>query len=376
MYNYQNLMEEAKACQEKALAHFLAVKDSVNTGMAWRNIGRIYSKSGTSDSAVVCYSEAIPFLSEQNRSSIYNDIGGIYKRLEQYPKAFEYIQLALISLTDKNDAFPVYLNKGDLYRQIGQYDSACYYLFLSLASPNIHTRSGANQSLSYLEEERGDYMAAFKYMEKHLQLRDSVSKAERSRDLKNIERLYNYNLIEKGHFALERKVNQKTFQLYILLVFVFVLIIICTIYFQRFKRINRERYEKELRLLEQKQHEKTQEHLGRQKGKIDIFKQSPLCRKIETQEKINDDDWEKLQKEIESIYPDFAAHVKKLLPDADIIDIRLCYLAKINISSAQTGRLFCLVRSAITKKKQALYKKMNDADGKAKDFDIFMINFQ
>jgi tetratricopeptide (TPR) repeat protein len=79
MYNYQNLLEESKACQEKALVYFSTANDSVNTGMVWRNIGRIYTKSGALDSAVICYSKAIPFLSKQNRPSIYNEIGGIYK---------------------------------------------------------------------------------------------------------------------------------------------------------------------------------------------------------------------------------------------------------------------------------------------------------
>jgi hypothetical protein len=205
---------------------------------------------------------------------------------------------------------------------------------------------------------------------------DSIKIREQGDTLQRIRNLYDYNQIEKERCVLERKANQRTLQFYTSLAIIFVLIIVFASYLQRFKRINRKRYEKELRLLEQKQDEKTQEYLTRQKEMIDRFKQSPLYQKIATREKINDDDWEELQKEIESIYPDFTAHMEKLLPNADRIDIRLCYLTKINISSAQTGRLFCLSRSAITKKKQALYKKIKRIGGKAKDFDAFMINFQ
>jgi tetratricopeptide (TPR) repeat protein len=376
MYNYQNLTEESKAYQKKALEHFSTVNDSVNTGMAWRNIGRIYSKSGALDSAIVYYSKAIPFLSKQNCPSIYNEIGGIYKRLEEYPKAFEYIQLAFESLTEEDNINSLYLNLGDFYRKTEQYDSARYYLSLAVVSTNIYTKTSATLGLSYLEEEQQNYLTSLMLRERYLQLQDSIKIQEQSETLQRIQSLYTYNRIEKERFVLERKANQRTLQLYTLLIIFFVFIFVLAIYLQKLKRINREKYEKELRLLEQKQHEKTQEHLAKQKEMTEIFKQSPLYQKIATQEKINDDDWEKLKEEIESIYPDFTAHVKKLLPDADIIDIRLCYLAKINISSVQMGRLFCLVKSAITKKKQALYKKMNGVDGKAKELDIFMINFQ
>ncbi|MDR1203571.1 MAG: tetratricopeptide repeat protein [Tannerellaceae bacterium] len=376
MYNYQNLTEDAKSCQEKALEHFLAMKDSVNIGITWRNIGRIYSKNRKLDSAAIYYSKAIPFLSVKNCSSIYNEIGEIYKRLGQYPEAFEYIRLAFESLTEKNDTTALYLNLGDFYRKTGQYDSAYYYLSLSVTSSNIYTKAGATLGLSYLEEEQQNYLTSLMLRERYLQLQDSIKIREQGETLQRIQSLYNYNQIEKEHFALEHKANQKTLQFYIALTIIFVLNIIFISSFQRLKKINWKRYEKELRLLEQKQHEKTQEHLAKQKKMIDIFKQSLLYQKIATQEKINDDDWEELQKEIEFIYPDFTAHVEKLLPNADRIDIHLCYLAKINISSVQTGRLFCLGRSAITKKKQALYKKISSMDGKAKDFDIFMINFQ
>ncbi|MDR1623622.1 MAG: hypothetical protein LBS04_01420, partial [Tannerellaceae bacterium] len=364
------------ACQEKALAHFSITKDTTGIGMTLRNIGRIYSKSGALDSAVVYYSKAILYLSKQSCSSIYNEIGDLYLRLEEYSTAFKYIRLAFKSLTEENEKTPLYLNLGDFYRKTGQYDSAHYYLSLAGASPNMYTKAGATLSLSYLEEERQNYSTSLMLRERYLQLQDSIRTQERSETLQRIQSLYKYNRIEKERFALKREANQRTLQLYTSLLIFFVCIFILTIFFQRINRINRDRYETELRLLEQKQYEKTQEHLVRQKEMIDLFKESPLYKKIEAKDRLSDDDWEELQKEIESVYQGFTAHVKKLLPDADITDLRLCYLTKINISSVQIACLLCLVRSTITKKKQVLYKKINGVEGKAKDFDIFMVNFR
>ncbi|MDR1201934.1 MAG: tetratricopeptide repeat protein [Tannerellaceae bacterium] len=416
MYNYQNLTEEAKTCQEKAVEHFSIMEDSVNIGITWRNIGRIYSKNGALDSAVVYYSKAMPFLSKQNRSSIYNEIGGIYKRMEQYPKAFEYIDSALVSPMNKNDAFAVYLNKGDLYRQTGQYDSACFYLFLSLASPGIYIRSGANHSLSYLEEKRGDYTAAFKYMEKHLQLQDSINKAERSRDLKNIESLYNYNLIEKERVFHAMKSRQKTSWIYSLILCLILITGSGFLFYQRKKQLTKKNHDKELLISKQKyeqgqlfieekeeeirrlkeaqeqgpdKHQKyklaVQEQVlnmeleydkqkrGLRKGSYIEFEKSDLCKLFLFSKNIpKKEDWLKLDEWRELLYPDMRSFLKNMHPKVDEKDIRMCFLLKIGIQGKRMSALFNVEMSTISQKKKRLCKLLTDEKSSAKDLDLFL----
>ncbi|MDR1161511.1 MAG: tetratricopeptide repeat protein [Tannerellaceae bacterium] len=416
MYSYQNLLEESKACQKKAVGHFSTANDTVNTGIAWRNIGRIYSQSGALDSAVFYYSKAIPFLSKQNRSSIYNETGGIYKRLGEYPKAFEYIDSALVSLTDKNDVFTIYINKGDLYRQTDRYDSACYYLFLSLASPNIHTRSGANHSLSYLEEERGDYTAAFKYMEKYLQLQDSVSKAERSRDLKKIESLYNYNLIEKERVFHAMKSRQKTIWNYSLILCLILITGGGFLFYQQKKQtakknhdkellISKQKYEQgqqfieekeeEIRRLKEAQEQEPDKHqkyrlavqeqvlnmeMAYDKQKRDVqkesyaeFKKSALCKLFLSYKDIpKEEDWIELDKWRALIYPDMRPFLKNMNPMINEEDIRMCFLLKTGIQGKRMSALFNVEVSAISQKKKRLCKLLTGEKSGAKDLDIFL----
>ncbi|MDR1200132.1 MAG: tetratricopeptide repeat protein [Tannerellaceae bacterium] len=416
MYNYQNLTEEAKACQEKALTHFSAINDSASIGMTWRNIGRIYSKSGALDSAVVYYAKAIPFLAKQNGPSIYNEMADLYGRLEQYPKAFEYIDSAFVSLTNKNDAFPVYLNKGDIYRQAGQYDSACYYLFLSLASPNIYTRSSTNQSLSYLEEARGDYAAGFKYMEKYLQLRDSINKAERSRDLKKMESLYNYNRIEKERVFHAMRSRQKTIWIYSL-----ILCLIFTagggfLFYQRKKQTAKENHAKELLISKQKyergqqsieekeeeirrlkaaqeqepdKHEKyrfavqeqalrmkltyDKQKRGLQKDSYTEFEKSDLCKLfLSCQETPKEEDWVKLDEWRELIYPDMKSFLRNMNPIISEEEIRMCFLLKIGTQGKRISDLFNVEVSAISKKKRRLCKLLTGEESGAKDLDVLL----
>jgi tetratricopeptide (TPR) repeat protein len=416
MYNYQNLMEEAKVCQEKALEHFSTINDSVNTGMTWRNIGRIYSKSRALDSAIVYYSKAIPFLSKQNCPSIYNEMADLYGRLAQYPIAFEYIDSALVSLTDKNDTFTIYFNKGDIYRQTEQYDSAYYYLFLSLASSNIYTRSSANHSLSYLEEERGDSTAGFKYMKKYLQLQDSINKAERSRDLKKIESLYNYNRIEKERGFHAMRSRQKTIWNYSLILCLILITGGGFLFYQRKKQtaekkhakellISKQKYEQGQQFIEEKEKEiqrlrKAQEQepdkylkyrfavqeqvlnmeMAYDKQKHDLrknsyteFKKSSLCKLfLSCKDMPKEEDWIELDKWRELIYPDMRPFLKNMNPMINEEDIRLCFLLKTEIQGKRMSNLFNVEVSAISKKKKRICKLLTGENGSAKDLDIFL----
>ncbi|MDR1181355.1 MAG: tetratricopeptide repeat protein [Bacteroidales bacterium] len=413
MYNYQNLTEESKACQEKALVHFSAINDSANTGIAWRNIGRIYSKSEMVDSAIVYYSKAIPFLSKQNCSSIYNEIGGIYKRLEQYPKAFEYIDSALVSLTDENDIFTVYLNKGDLYRQTGQYDSAYYYLFLCLTSSNIHTEAGANLSLSLLEEKNKNWEANARYQEQYRLLQDSINRTERTENLQHIQSLYNYQQVENERVYHKIKSQQKAIYINVLTIGFTLVFVVILLYYQRKKRLYKEQLDKEKRIREQKEKqsssvikekeeeiqkliELSKQESDKQKEELAILqqilenevaydKQNISLRKqlnrefkkssfwqslVSGKNSPTEGEWVELDIWMEQIYPDMVHYLKQAKIDDE--NVRLCYLLKTGLHDKQIGILLNLSSTALSKRKSRLHQKLTNEKESAKGLDIFL----
>jgi tetratricopeptide (TPR) repeat protein len=373
MYNCQNLTKEAKTCQEKALDHFLIMKDSVNIGMTRRNIGRIYSKNGELESAINCYLKAIPFLTKQNSASIYNEIADMYGRLKQYPKAFEYIELTLASLTEDNDIHTIFYNLGDLYRQNDSYDSAHHYLYLTLASPNIYTRSGANLSLSFLEEKQGNYQTGFKYLERHLHLQDSINKIERSRDLKKIESLYNYNQVEKERNFYEQEANKKTIHTYLSVIFIFAFIVISFVLYLYSVRLKKENKEKTLRLEEMKLQVGKHPKIAIEDKKINALKAAPLCQKIITNKtRVNDADWEALIGEIEELYPHFTYNLKILYPEIKEEDLRVCCLKKIDIPINRIADIFNKTSQGVSNQRSRLYEKLTGNKGTATDLDKFL----
>ncbi|MDR1160847.1 MAG: tetratricopeptide repeat protein, partial [Tannerellaceae bacterium] len=325
MYTHQNLTDEAKACQEKALSYFLITKDSVNIGIARRNIGQIQAKNGEWERAINSYFKAAPFLIRQHRASIYNEMALLYGRLKQYPKAFEYIRLTMASLTEDNDRHSIYHNVGDLYRQTGSYDSAHHYLYLALASPNIYTRSGANLSLSFLEEKQGNYQASFKYLERRLHLQDSISKAEQDKDLESLEKLYRCNQVRKERNFYEQEVNKKTAYIQLSVLFIAASIAISIVLYLYSTRLKKENKEKTLRLEEIKLQIEKQPKIAGEDKRVNALKADPLCQKIITNKaKATDADWEALTGKIEEIYPGFTYNLKMLYPEIKEKDLRVC----------------------------------------------------
>jgi tetratricopeptide (TPR) repeat protein len=373
MYNYQNQTEEAKACQEKALSYFLLMKDSVNIGITRREIGRIHSENGELENALSYYAKATPFLTKQSRASVYNEMAALYRRLKQYSKAFEYIKLTLASLTEGNDMHSIYHNLGDLYRQTGSYDSAHHYLYLALASPDIYIRSATSLSLSFLEEKRGNYQAGFKYLERRLHLQDSISKTERSKDLKNIENLYHCYQVRKERDFYEQEVNKKTIHIQLSVIFIAAFIIVSIVLYLYSARLKKENKEKTLRLEEIKLQVEKQPKIAGEDKKVNALKANPLCQKIiNSKAKVTDADWEALIEKIEEIYPDFTYNLKLLYPEIKEKDLRVCYLKKIDIPVNQLAGIFNKSSQGISNQRSRLYEKLTGNKGTAADLDKFL----
>jgi tetratricopeptide (TPR) repeat protein len=373
MYNHQNLTEKAKACLEQALSYFLITKDSANIGMTRQNIGQIYSKNGELESAINCYFKAAPFLIEQHRASIYNEMANLYGRLKQYPKAFEYIELTLASLTEDNDMHTIYHNLGDLHRQADSYDSARHYLYLALASPDIYIRAGANLSLSFLEEKQGNYQAGFKYLKRRLHLQDSISKAERSKDLKNIEDLYKCNQMKKERNFYEQEANKKTIHIYLSVIFIFTSIAISIVLYLYSTKLKKENKEKNLRLEEMKLQVEKHPKIAGEDKRVNTLKAAPLCQKIiNNKTKVNDADWEALIGKIEEIYPDFTYKLKMLYPEIKEKDLRVCCLKKIDIPVNRMAGIFNKSSQGISNQRSRLYEKLTGNKGTASDLDKFL----
>ena len=417
LYIYQNMTDDALKYQTEAVTHFTDINDTASIGLALRNIGRVYVKDEQLDSAIMYYTQSLNYATDKSRSSIHNEIGGLYKRMGNYPEASKHIHLAIASLKPRNDTHTIYYNLGDLYRKTGQYDSAFYYLSPCLTSGNIHTKSGANLGLGYLEEKRKNWEASATYLSRHIELQDSISKTERAAELQRIQSLYNYQQVEKDRIFHEMESRKKTTYLYLLSVVFISILMAAVFYYRQRKQVNRERMNKALLIQEQKyrqsrkyidEKEEENRHLkdayaqetdelkkellaarqliankdierlkqmhASQIEQKEKFKKSPLLQLFTTDgSSVTPENWAELETWMELIYPELIPFLKKEMPKISNEKLRFCYLILIGgLKVKRMGDLLNVVPSAISKSKKRLLKDLNNKGIGAETLEAFL----
>ena len=84
--------------------------------------------------------------------------------------------------------------------------------------------------------------------------------------------------------------------------------------------------------------------------------------------------WGELQQAVETTYPRLIGRLRFLYPQISTQEIRLCYLTKISIPVKGIAAILCKSMSAISNMRARLYKKLLNEEGKASDFDRFILD--
>ena len=402
VYIYQNLSTQALDFVKKAVECFSITKDTTNIGYSLQSIGRVYTKENQIDSALHYYLKAVDFVTLENISDLYNELGITYKFKGEYETAFAYFQKSLALSSTERDITPVIFNLGSIYEVTGRLDSAVFYYSQCLYSTNIRTRANANKVLADITEKRQNWRESVNYMKEYHLLRDSISEITLSESLQQIQSLYNYHQAEKVANFYKEETNRHKLQIYQLIIIVLIVsttAIFIIIYYLKAKRENREHKEKTMRIEQQKyyQTEKYRKDKEVREEKIRQLEESLLGLEFEKTainnnknslyssefysrlrsqpSKLSDVEWNEVESFVETISPDFTERLKYLVPILDISELRMCHLKKLNIPNVKIAEFLFISKSAVSKKCNRLYKKITGKDAAIHKFNEFIDNF-
>ncbi len=121
----------------------------------------------------------------ENTAASYNNIGGVYKKQGDYPKALEYLKKALaikekVLGEDHPDTATDYNNIGLVYKNQGDYTKALEYYGKALAiDENVLGKDHPGTATDYnnigtVYDDQGDYPKALEYYVKTLAIREKV----------------------------------------------------------------------------------------------------------------------------------------------------------------------------------------------------------
>ena len=81
-----------------------------------------------------------------------------------------------------------------------------------------------------------------------------------------------------------------------------------------------------------------------------------------------------LQQTVNDFYPQFLFHLKVLYPSINDEELQLCYLVKIGLTNTAMANILGRLPQSTSMRRKRLYEKINGLEGKASDFDRFILD--
>lgn len=429
LLTYQSAYDEAMSVLKVFNEYAILTKDSSKLYAPYRDMARVYSVMGKTDSAMIYYQKALQLTKEAKddieTSGVLVEQSGIYLDLNWYDEALICLRAALPHSTDR-DRKHVYSALGDYFFHINELDSSAYYYQKGLNSDNLYVRQAAYRHLTLIEKRKSNESEAALYFKGWLGIRDSLRKITPTESVCKAQALYNYQKINAENRRLKLANAQKKLCIVEILAVSFLFLGVVFFFIRRI-RLKKEailRQEKSLRKEKEAQYKQSldsieenkkeierlslqlqeaekekDDALGKllknQKELLEITNQEVLAKRKnkEMQEqglacsdiyvrfhaachdatvRLNEDDWRSLQEELDAKYDGFTVRLYDLYPHLSEIELQICCLMKISISVTQMSMLLGRSKSSISTARTRLYKKFFEKDGKPEDLDVFI----
>jgi signal transduction histidine kinase len=173
----------------KALYLQLLNKDSIGISKTYNNLGIYHAEKQNYDSAIYYFEKSIAIREKVNLKGellySYANIGGLYTLIKKYPIALQYYQksLKISEEFDRPDNIAnCYGNIGKTYEDMGQYVLAeewyNKYKKISIQHGFRDLLSNSYLGLANIFQKTGKWKEAYKYLDLHVQLNDSLLNKE------------------------------------------------------------------------------------------------------------------------------------------------------------------------------------------------------
>lgn len=210
----------------------------------YNQIGKLDSAIKYSNEALV-YAKKNQFISEQ--ATIFNELGNIYEKKEEYKKALSYFNEALaLNKNDKINHSNTYLNKAKIYFKQKNYPLAIHHLETNLK--DIEPTNWSNLKCAILEYIskahflQNDSLNGYKYLAEYQKEANNYYLNNQNKTIAELETKFkteqkNAEIIKQKNIIFQEKQRQKTF--FTAIVSLFILLGISLIFYITVKAKNK-----------------------------------------------------------------------------------------------------------------------------------------
>lgn len=420
VYFDQSMLAECTSYYRNYYNIAVSNRDTLRMALASFRMGRVYTTYNKVDSIIYYYQKAINLAQytahpENIVPYAQGSLCYIYIQTEEFDKAKE--QISRDSLYDFNWA----------YWHLGQNhtDSAIYYFEKLQDRYGLPVHEEAYRYLAQLEESRGNISKALSYYRALPAIEDSIAAQSRVEETERVNAQFNVNLFkqERDDLAFQNHISNILLGTILVIVVLVAFIVFYAWRFYQQKKNAEILLERRLRREKERQHRQSISQIEENKQKIALleqqlaeayrrndmavvdrikldtellttenqnlevrqqrkelalkeFQESKLYKQIkcsshENNFHLSETEWKQLAQYIDDIYDDFSNRLLRLCNMSEM-ELRACYLIKIDVPPTVISSLVCRNKNTISMLRKRLYKKITHQDGDTKQLDEFI----
>jgi tetratricopeptide (TPR) repeat protein len=382
---------EAKSQFRSSLRYYTSRNDSVGIGLAETALSLAYFKQDSLDQALEhawnSFKIREALNDQRGLGESLNNLALVYMKRGMWGFARDYLEASLENREQSRDyrQIPVMLaNLALCYRKLGNVELAeSLYkdaLARATASGADHAKAQAYEGFQLLEEERGNFEAAYRYALLHDELEDSLLGIEKERQLRHISDSY-----EKEKAALENEQlrmaldNSARERIGIVAIALLVGLIALLVWSRQRLRIKQSAlaFELEKTKLEERMQNYMQrvlekntlvEKLEQQLATMNLqdsdaeARRSAQLNELRQMKILTEEDWRTFRQHFEQVYRGFMDRLAQQHPDLTKGEKRMFVLVKLNLSTSEIADILGISADSVKKARYRLRKKLQLSD--------------
>lgn len=359
LYAYQKAYSASLNSLRQALLYNIKCKNDKGVTYGWRDMARIFSRNGRTDSAEVYYRKAYNLMREKGfvrqAYGVLSEWADFSCGQGQYDraKAFAYEVLA------HRFSSVAALALAKSYQAEGRLDSALFYSLEALRGTDIYHHRAAYGILKEIALSQGRPDDARRYVECFQAASDSISQMTRT------EAVVRIGYEAEKHDLLSRLKRQRYVLSFALLVLVtgvvYTLRHICAA--RKKNQLNEVRIQQAnaaFNQLKEQVASERKESVAALPVEQDLF---ALFLSVTQSSQLTEAYWSQLNEVINSAYPNFIFKLYQYYPKLSSHELRVCCLTKIGMPRKQMAELLNHSVSSISNTLSRLYTKMTGEKG-------------
>ncbi|MCF8365820.1 MAG: tetratricopeptide repeat protein [Bacteroidales bacterium] len=348
-----------------------------NLSMIYSNIGVAYYKSDSLEKAAYYHRKSLNISKQKgdvaDMARSFLNLANLYSHQKKFDLAIAYYDSSLKICQNLGLEYGILLNKinlGELYYNRGNYRIAAETMENALKLLSVYSLPEEKTELyrmlykTYLK--LGNETLALKNLEKHYNLRDSIAGEKKNQVLLELQAKYENEKKQKELTELQKEklANEGKYRVFIIVFLIFIMAFLLFSFFIIFQRrraiFHKKLAEKDNEILKSQMNTKDKElanfamHLAKNYEfnaniSTEINKIMPLSDKTKTEKlsriihnldsESNVDAWKEFELRFEQVHKDFFGVLKELHPDLTPVEIKVCSLLRLNMSSKDISAL-------------------------------------